>query len=78
MSKRIPAPTDHSRIYDHRLQQRFITKGLWTFEMVNNSKKDLLEMPEAETVSFEEKQPAIGLFSPEELASVQKNFPYKK
>jgi hypothetical protein len=74
--KKIPAPTDHNHVYDLRLQDRFITKGLWRIERVT-ADKDLLSNTETEVVEMGPPQPAIGLFSDEELAQVQKNFPYR-
>jgi hypothetical protein len=77
MSERKPtAPTDDQPGYDLRLQDRFITKGHWIIEKVAAS-KDLTVDLEPEVVEMGPPQPAIGLFSDEELARVQKNFPYR-
>jgi hypothetical protein len=72
---KIPAPTDDNLVYDRRLQDRFVTKGHWLIEKVTAG-KDILADTESEVVELGPPQPAIGLFSPEELAQVQKNFPY--
>lgn len=78
MSDRRPvAPTDDQPGYDTRLQDRFITKGHWTFEKISVD-KDMAADVEANVVELGPPQPAIGTFSDEELAQVQKNFPYKK
>ncbi len=73
---KIPAPTDDQPGFDLRLQDRFVTKGHWVIERLTAG-KDLLSDTETEVVEFGPPQPAIGLFSDEELAKVQKNFPYK-
>lgn len=74
--KKIPAPTDDQSGFDLRLQDRFITKGHWVIEKVTAG-KDLLTDFESEVVELGPPQPALGLFSDEELARVQKNFPYR-
>jgi hypothetical protein len=73
---KIPAPTDDQAGFDLRLQDRFITKGHWVIEKVTAG-KDLLTDNESEVVELGPPQPALGLFSDEELAQVQKNFPYR-
>jgi hypothetical protein len=73
----IPAPTDHHHIYDLRLQERFVAKALWLAPAVA-AKIESVEDVESLTTGFKEEQPAIGAFSAEYLARVQKNFPYKR
>ena len=62
--------------FDKRLQQRFITRGNWSFESIEDFKKHLPEKVE-DITPFKNEQPAIGLFDAKTLARVQRNFPYK-
>ena len=73
----IPAPTNDNNIFDLRLTDRFITKGKWLSKDVVDSVKCLADLA-TEVVDMGPPQPALGLFDEETLASVQKNFPYKK
>jgi len=75
--RKIIAPTDDQPGFDHRLKQRFITKGHWTIEQVEGSTV-ILSDTEEEVVSLGPPQPALGLFDEETLARVQKNFPYNR
>jgi len=74
---RPPAPTDDQPGFDQRLKSRFITKGHWTIEQVDGDTVILSDVEE-EVVPLGPPQPALGLFDEETLASVQKNFPYKR
>lgn len=75
MTKRISVPTDDQEGFDIRLQDRFVVKGRWLSAEVVKSINSLDDLQSA-IAGFEEKQPALGSFSPEELKRVQKNFPY--
>ncbi len=72
-----PAPTDDQPGFDNRLKTRFITKGHWNFEELSSNDVSLADLG-PDVVDLGPPQPALGLFSPEELERVQKNFPYKK
>jgi hypothetical protein len=74
--KMIPAPTDDQPDFDKRLQERYVTKGHWLFEKITQHTDTLSEL--VEVVELGPPQPAIGSFSEEYLAQVQKNFPYLK
>jgi hypothetical protein len=67
---------DKDPSFDNRLQQRFVTRGNWSFESVEDFKKHIPEKAE-DVVPLKNEQPAIGLFDAKTLARVQKNFPYK-
>lgn len=73
---RPPAPTDDNSVFDLRLQSRFVTKGNWTVEAISDNVEKLSDLTDA--TCFGEKQPALGLYSEEELSRIQKNFPYKR
>lgn len=77
MSYRKPvAPTDDQPGFDLRLQNRFVTKGHWVIESISDAKDGLVDSDDNIT-EFSLPQPAIGLFSDEELVQVQANFPYR-
>lgn len=62
---------------DSRSQERYLRKRELTAQELQAHIESLPDLSGQET-GFSEPQPALGTFTPEELARIQKNFPYPR
>jgi hypothetical protein len=62
--------------YDLRLRQRFITRGNWSIQSIEDFEANLPQSPD-DVIPFKDDQPALGLYDEETLKRIQKAFPYK-
>ncbi len=63
-----------SRHLDTRSQDRYLRKGELAAQELQAHLESLPDLSGQET-GFSEPQPALGTFTPEELARIQKSFP---